>query len=221
MSEVTCNCSVSPFVLNCHSSHWISIRLHSNQAELAGPSGCDVNSRFLSGSTLHAGELEDIILFLRLRMSNVSLEGLGDPLFLFPVSSQPAVLECHSPESRVSSFPVGILPRRFKEVPSLSWGVSCFTQRRIKENSPVCKQVPTICNASSFPFLIINLIFHSHEKCFWRVFLEPILSSQKVSLSQSQIWWALLASPRRLKRCCSAVVHMLVKSCKFRGSKCN
>lgn len=91
-----------------------------------------------------------------------------------------------------------------------------------KAKFPSMPTGPTICSsASSFPFVIINLIFHSHEKCFWRVFLESILSSHKVSLSRNQIWWALLVSPRRLQMCCSALVHMLVKSCKYRGSKYN
>lgn len=204
MSEVTYNCSVSPFLLNCHSSHWISVSLHSNQAELAGPSGWEVNSLFLSGSTLHAGELEDIILSSRFDTSNISLEGLGDPLFLFPVLSQPAVSECHNPESDVLSFSISILPRKFKEVRSLWWGVSCFTQRSVKENSLICQQAPTACNsASSLPFVVINLIFQSYEKCFWRVFPELSLSSHKVSLSRNPIWWTLRVNSVRLQMCCS------------------
>lgn len=129
MSEVTYNCSVSPFLLNCHSFHGISVSLHSNQAELAGPGGWDVNSLFLSGSMLHAGELEDIILFLKLGMSDISLERLGDPVFLFLVLYQPAVPQCHNPESSVSNFSISMLPRRFKvHSLCLSFCLSCLRQ---------------------------------------------------------------------------------------------
>lgn len=154
MSEVTYNCSVSPFLRSCHSSHWISVSLHSNQAELAGPGGWDVNSLFLPGSTLCVGELEDIILFSRLGISNTSLEGPGHPLFLYLILFQPAVLECHSPGSGVSSFSISILPRGFKEVPCLWWEVSCFTQRSVKESSPVFQQTPTVAAVlPPFPLL--------------------------------------------------------------------
>lgn len=128
MNGVMYSCSVSPFLLNCQSSRCKPVSLHSNQAGLAGPSAPNVNHLFPSGSTLRAGELEDIISLSRLGMSNISLEGLGNSLFLYPVLSQPTVPECCSPEPQ--AFPSHI-PREFKEAP-LGCEVSCFTQRRIE-----------------------------------------------------------------------------------------
>lgn len=54
-------------------------------------------------------------------------------------------------------------------------GVSDFAPHSIEENFPVFQEFFACNNASSFPVAIINLSFHSYEKCCSRVFLESIL----------------------------------------------